>query len=277
MSNHFENLDNRDEFEGGRTARPPLHLKTSPGIGSRIDDDLEEMVPEFMHRGFYRSEEELSPVETGAKLKPLRRKSSKPTSKPIDLFDREPDEDLDNDSVLDTVVVEHSEQESFEPLRKVAVPEPALYPSKPSGPGPLPRPVETKNLSLPLLIGFLLVVGLFLWREQTRPSPAPNEPLAVPRTVTVAEAPKVEANPDLLGESPYPVNEATPLAQPRKVNEAELLPPTVAEERTEESDETIPAPIPEINAGNMADREREAQREAILSRVSDGTGLARPE
>ena len=172
------------------------------------------------------------------------------------------------------------------PLRSSdPVPPPALSSAPPPlrreevSQAPPPRsaaPVEastpssgTKNssrYSVPLVGALLLVVGLFVWREQTRPVYPEQEALTVPRAVTVAD-PQGEADPS---------DRPSPSFRPSQVG---VGPPAPAPTMTPASALDLPDTLGETeglpeSAPGVGDREEtveddfSAQRAAVLERMS---------
>ncbi|MFA7483165.1 MAG: hypothetical protein WC314_21855 [Vulcanimicrobiota bacterium] len=258
-----------------------LYLERTPSAGSQREFD--EVVPEFMHRAFYRStDDEFQAVEPSEVLRSKRRvkfveRSQRP---PID---PEPEVVVEAEVPRTPNPLRSPEpprpQEPLSPLRQSApeaeaVESPALrvLPEPPQTPPPAgswpPTPARKTGLNYPLLICLLALVSLFVWREQTRPEFPSEQPLPLPRAIPVSEQPKPDA-PELSEESPYPeMSPEVAAPNPEEPIETAIEDPadpvdperaaTLAEETAEES--------PSVSA-----REASAQRAAIMERMSDGT------
>ncbi len=228
MDKKYENSD----YPGGsleaalRTDnKPQLRLTREPAGASLPREDLDEVVPEFMQRGFFRSEE-MPAVEAPLKAGKPRPDWESDTSevvvpKPLKQA-RSPLVPLRGSApaqVPDPPKTE-PEPEELAPLRQTRTaptPEPTPPPvasrpvssqpeEKPEPPPSLPPREEPARVSGSLVFALLLLVGVLIWREQTRPPVPTQEPLPVPRTVNVVEEkPPVEPVPTAPTEvSPYP-------------------------------------------------------------------------
>lgn len=238
-----------------------LRLERHPLAPGNSGADLEEMVPAFMHRDFFRSEEEpLGAVGSASRLRPVRKEGDAPSSgeEPSpELTLLRPESASAESSIEDSGYFEPPNTEEFpesprteeiplpptkprmvQPVREVpaASPRPvplekiplkeveplaplrsedipaATIPSfatsataseplrsspppvgespkanhKPS-PEPEPSPAKAEKTmsaySWPLLLAFALVMGVFVWREHSRPPVIVSEPLTVPTSV----------------------------------------------------------------------------------------------
>lgn len=270
-----------------------LYLERTPSSGS--EREIDEVVPEFMHRAFYRStEDEFQAVEPAQLLRSKRKtkfverkreaepapavrdeapepvrgapeplRSPEPPRAPEPLSPlRSSSNDSDDGYSEETVAV---------PLR--TMPQPPQGPPPANGAWPPPAPKST-GINYPIVIALLAVIGLFIWREQTRPPIPPQQSLPIPENVQVTERDKPE-QPAALGEqSPYP--EMSPeVAAPGE----EVLPGTETVETAEaaESETSDPerattlAEDAEDDTTTYPSREASAQRAAIMERMSDGT------
>lgn len=279
MSSNHSNKE-RPEDRG-----PGLYLERTPSSGS--EREIDEVVPEFMHRAFYRStDDEYQAVEPAQLLRSKRRtkfveRTPEPAPAPVEseaaepvagapapLRSPEPPRAQEPLSPLRSPAgesEEYNEDTVAVPLR--TLPQPPQSPPPANGSWPPPAPKST-GINYPIVICLLAVIGLFIWREQTRPPIPAQEPLPVP-TVQVTER-QPEPAAALGEESPYPEmspevaapTEETETVVTAETQEGELVDPeratTLAEEKEEEST-TYPS------------REASAQRAAILERMSDGT------
>lgn len=247
-------------FEAAISGEPSsgLHLVREPSLDGRSDDDLAEMVPAFMHRDFFRTEEDDSdPVpapaaprpptlstpagyveppntedvealepeaaqtsrsgrpslptsviapETGARpsfaetgARPsstgtgARPSSAKPASRvPASQLKVPPVENRPVEPVVPSEIL--GEAPSLAPLRSHEIPEPPEPPRQVSPPprsaAPEPAPPAPNSpvtaYSLPLLAALAMILGVFVWRETTRPVVV-SQPLPIPQTTTIAD------------------------------------------------------------------------------------------
>ncbi len=277
------------------------------------------MVPDFMHRDFFRSEEDaLEPVEPGGRLNALRRTPQELEAGPAGSADfgavmevpRTEDEQplprtrsgkasaptsrVEEKQPLPRMASATPQGEKLAPLRS-SEPLPAALSGSPaplrrdeasSAPSP-PPPVNTEPVqpslspsagkassrySVPLVGALLLVVGLFFWREQTRPVHTEQEALPVPRVVTVTDPsadsasssqPSPAFRPSQVGvgpPAPAPtLTPASPLDLPDTVADADGLP-----EAAPESGEVEEAVGDDFSV----------QRAAVLERMSQSSSDA---
>lgn len=269
----FHTSDKESSSKDLDDGSPRLFLKKAPQGGPTSHDDFDEMVPEFMHRDFYRSREDEFPaidpnfqrrsqeVQKAVPLTPLRGKPQEDV-KPAASAPVEPLAPLRS-----SPKEPESETVSLEAEERAASPAPAEQAT-------FPRPVKTSNLNLPLVACLFFIVGLFLWREQTRPEIKETVELPVPKVVRVSEQTFEAAA--LEGESPYP--DMAPVQAPTKPdslplesedppsspNEVEPAEPQVSQEQPEEltSEEGPTTTYPAADAS--------AQRAAILQRMNEG-------
>lgn len=280
MSSNHSNKDGPEDRGSG------LYLERTPSAGS--ERDIDEVVPEFMHRAFYRStEDEYQTVEPAQLLRSKRRtkfveRKPEASSGPVESEAAEPvsgapaplrspeparpHEPLSPLRSSSSETVEHSEDTVAVPLRTLPQPPQSPPPASASWPSPAPK---SPGINYPIVICLLAVIGLFIWREQTRPPIPAQEPLPIPERVRVTE--REPQPPAALGEeSPYP--EMSPeVAAPAENSE------TVVTAEAQESDPAEPeraatlAEEGEEESTTYPSREASAQRAAILERMSDGT------
>lgn len=272
--------------------RPGLFLERPPSTSPQ-SDEVDEMVPEFMQRGFYRSQEgeleavevepsgimrAVRPTEGSFRATPLRA-SQKPLTPPLDAFEPVRSEPRREEGKVDSeprVAAVESD-----PPQGVQEPVPQAPP-----PTRWPRPVETAGLNLPLLLCLFFVVGLFLWREQTRPVAVEQPEFPIPRRVrdTMKDP---DANLEQVGR-PQPVTtpalvvgpqddvlplDGAPVAS-QSDERGEGLPPEAALDGLEEDPTSL---FPSDDGGqppsavSQEERDTAAQRAAILDRMSAGT------
>lgn len=281
MSSNHSNKE-RPEDRG-----PGLYLERTPSSGS--EREIDEVVPEFMHRAFYRStEDEYQTVEPAQLLRSKRRTKfveRKPESPapgpaepeapepvgdaPAPLRSPEPARPQEPLSPLRShspETEEYNEDTVAVPLRKL--PRPPQSPPPASGSWPPSAPKST-GINYPIVICLLAVIGLFIWREQTRPPIPAQQPLPIPERVQVTE--REPQPPAALGEdSPYP--EMSPqVAAPNEDSETVV---TADGQENEPADPERAAILPEQGeeeSTTYPSREASAQRAAILERMSDGT------
>ncbi len=215
---------------------PGLRLVREPSPDGRPADDLEEMVPAFMHRDFFRTEEDgVDPVPAPATPRtpvtsaappasdymeppnteevegepPAAPRPSVPTAviPPSAPAPRAPISTLKTPPVSNRPVPQPLEppvasaEEPLAPLRSHEIPPPPQPPRQtsrvtapetvPSGqPAPAPTASNSSSAtaySLPLLAALAMVLGVFVWRESTRPVMVTQQPLPVPQTAPSAE------------------------------------------------------------------------------------------
>lgn len=234
------------------------------------------MVPEFMHRDFYRSHEgDFEAVQTKTRAKPVKPQPSTASPKefrgtPLRSAARaeapEPrEETLSGDTVAVPLESLRSRSEADDsppaPEKEVAT--------------AVPRPVETRNLNVPLVLCLLFVVGLFLWREQTRPVVPVEASLPIPKRAPATG--EVAKPTTVLGEdNPYPGMTPVPEAPITEDSAAETAAPIPPVSETEgevatPSEEAAPMQAQEPDHTTYPSPETAAQRAAILERVSDRT------
>jgi hypothetical protein len=284
---------NRSDKEKLEDSSTELHLERAPRTGSQREFD--EVVPEFMHRAFYRStEDEYQAVEAGG-LKPcLTRKTDdleadkvdEPTVKVADpprpappvsapppeplrtsesSVEREPLAPLRRSGSLD------SEPEAPRETMKdtVAVPLRTMPQTPPPPPkdGSPPAGSKQSGINFPVVAALLFVIGLFIWREQTRPPIPAEQPLPVVQTQAVEQE---TTEPPALGEeSPYP--EMSPrVTAPVVTEQPQVEPVETATAEDSERAATLAEEAPE-DTTTYPSREASAQRAAIMERMSDGT------
>lgn len=287
-SGSFEAAINADHKE--RLSEPQaLRLERHPLAPGGSGADLEEMVPAFMHRDFFRSEEEADEAVVSDRLRAPRRPVAPPiyqeppnteegVAPPAPRSPYAPPMSAEPPLAAPTPEAPTAE-EPLSPLRSAEAP-PAPEPRSAPRPAPIPaettypptvvnpgsQPGESKSpYSMPLLVALALVVGIFVWREQTRPTVAAQEPLAVPKTAQVSPtaAPLPEPTPAGVGFRPTFV----------------AVGPPVPKDGTEEQAGAVPTPSASGEPGAVAPGGEEAsmpdgeeaeadERAAILNRVS---------
>lgn len=258
-----------------------LFLERNPDSANQREFD--EIVPEFMHRAFYRSsEDELGAVEPSGRLKALRTsREFRPTetspapppvpSQPLAPLRSQPGSTLTPpDNEFGSGQPEEGDYWSPPPLRQQKGPAAPPPPSPPAA----PRSESASGLNIPLVACLLFIVGLFLWREQTRPEIPVSGPIPIPTTIPVAasqmatpaglQSPQPSASPMAVEPTPGPASEMSELPIPASS-------PVVAEESEERP---IPqgSPVPEDDYSDgqtFPTQDTRAQRAAILERVSD--------
>lgn len=287
----------RDEKKRAiRTERQPgLYLERTPGVPPGADE-VDEMVPEFMQRGFYRSQEgEFDAVETepSGTMRAVRSGEGVFRAAPLRGGSKLPPTERSHENL--EPVRSDLQGPALEPLpprpvlneETVAVrldeePEPSVVPASAPRRSPKatgwPRPVETTGLNLPLLVCLFFVVGLFMWREQTRPVTVEQSELPVPRRVRAVEGVTVpkpsdqteqQAVPESAGLIGSDSEQGLPLDQvPTVVGSTDEGTP---DEQDADSlfpeDKNPDQPLAEA----PQDHESAAQRAAILDRMSAGT------
>lgn len=268
----------RSDKEKDQSTR--LYLERTPSSGSQRE--IDEVVPEFMHRAFYRStEDEYQAVEAGA-LKPRlvsnsgeRKAVPPPQSPPAPLRSRtpEPEPSIESEPPLEPLRSPLPDADFAEGSMKdtIAVPLKTLpQPPQPPPPGQAwpPPPGKEQGINFPLVACLLLVVGLFIWRENTRPDIPPEKPLPVPEQSLVVDK-REEPQPPALGEeSPYPeMTPAVPVEAEVEVDpeSVEIAQPEVADETEEVAEETVERET------TYPSRDASAQRAAIMEQMSDRT------
>lgn len=257
--------------------KPELYLEKVPSAELNARE-FEEMVPEFMHRDFYRSQEgDLDAVEPSGDFRSLSKKRSVPKPKkdnvPLEPLRTDPEPERDQEPSLDETVAV-----PLEPVRAQAPPQPRDEEVTPTR--SKLEPVQSTALNLPLLACLLLVVALFVWREQTRPGTTRTAQLPLPAPAVQPQAqPQPQPDARLQQESPYPAmsdDETEPLVESEPEPEVtveepgSVVPTPISEPVVSEEPATPPVQSP-ARAESLEVRERAAQRAAILERVSDGT------
>lgn len=267
--------------------KPPLRLKREPSQETLPREDFDEMVPEFMHRGFFRSEEGPA-VEPSGHLRTGRPDWESDTMEvpqqkaPASLSNLVPLRAAATPTEPPCTEPEPEEVErELKPLASVRSPEPAAPaeqaiplrtpPPEPAPSAPTPEPVSSQpppppaspttedsnssKVSGALVLLLLTVVAVFVWRERTRTPVVQEPPLPVPSRVVVQEAPPQPA--PTTGapaeESPYPA--MSPVA-------SKPIPVTVVEPSVE-----VPEPDENATAEEVA-----ASRTAILENLAETTG-----
>jgi hypothetical protein len=213
-----------------------------------------------MHRDFYRSQEgEFEAIEPSGRLKAVRGrpKPEAPEGPPPRL--RQAQKPAKSAEPL--TPLRSSSEGDFEPSDRVEL--------EPSDTVVIPRTVKP-NLNIPLVACLLFVVGVFLWREQTRPRLTEQSELPIPKVVTVVE--EEAPNSVLREEGPYPEmspsvtmpNNPATSPEPVETTAAESMDPDAlpADVEPAMSEEEPHAPLPAAEASE--------QRAAILERMNDG-------
>jgi hypothetical protein len=275
-SGSFEAAINADHLS--RLNEPAeLRLERNPLAMEGSGAELEEMVPAFMRRDFFRSEEDaIEPVTPGHRLR--RNVTAKPPADPP-CTESEPEPERS----ARTLRVE-SPGPAEEPLRPLRS-EPAASQPEGTPPAPQPRPepagatypptiVTTRTgspYSIPLLVALALVMGVFVWREQSRPLVAVQQPLSVPQTVpTSAPAPLPEPTPAGVGFRPTYL--AVGPAVPRDLTEAAAYPSASPGADPAEGELAEPEENLATTAAETGSDEAEAEeRAAILERMSQAS------
>lgn len=280
----------RDQHKapGNQERQPGLFLERDPGTPA-VSEELDEIVPDFMHRDFYRSQEGdvdiVEPVEPSGVLRAVRSESggfrASSLRGPARSVEPPPESGPQIDEPLRPLRGSSSTESEPEPVSdETVVVRTASNPS-PSG---LPRPVETGGINLPLLLCLFFVVGLFMWREQTRPvPPTPESNMPVPRRFRVDERPRIAEPERSLSEAqPQPVNTPSGEVGQPEAQEGDGSVAKVAPEPTDPAQgrqDLFPADeqasqaqaLPDTTAHSSQDAGSAAQRAAILERVSAGT------
>lgn len=258
-----------------------LFLEKAPSAENQ--GEFDEIVPEFMHRAFYRStEDEIQTVEPGERLRAVRAlPQSRPLRRQVTLPPLPPMSPPEAPEPLPALqpLRSHSGQVASE---QVTVPSASLEEEETSSRPPealrqptvLPRPVKTSSLNLPLVACLLFVVGLLLWREQTRPAFEVEAALPLPPAVTVSE--ESSTAPALDKEAPYP---GMTDSQGQEVAPAEG-PEQPLEEPVEQNDAVLSeaeqgaAALAPAEAGegepSLFPAQGASDRAAILNRVDEG-------
>lgn len=256
--------------------KPQLYLDRTPSAAKRYsEEEFDEMIPEFMHRDFYRSSEgEFEAVQAAGRLKSSRLKSrSREDLEPIrDTSPRprstqQPLAPLRQNSSEDSTYDEGFTEDESEARGA----EPALRSPRsdrggePTGWPPPPQSSSSNSVNIALAVCLMLIVGVFLWREQTRPQISQQSNLPLPEKVEV-----VKVEPDKAGleaTSPYP--EMTPAVAPPMGEVPVEPPPLETEAVAEEGVESRSAP--DTTTYPETTDEAASQRAAILERMSEGT------
>lgn len=255
--------------------KPRLYLERTPSAAKPYaEEEFDEMIPEFMHRDFYRSTEgDVEAVQVAGRLRSSRSRLKSPAPEPIEPLrapERRPPRRSDPLTPLrGRNSAEHSGQADLDDT--IGVDDRTMGVGPISGrryPAP-PEPVRKSSINFPLVVCLLLLVGLFLWREQTRPRMAEQQDLPLPREVKVVK--EIPKSTDLEATSPYPGMEPQESAEKPAVNSEDAAleqefatnPPARPEREPAESTETSTNP--------QSTEEAAAQRAAILERVSEGT------
>ena len=256
--------------------KPQLYLERTPSAAKRYsEEEFDEMIPEFMHRDFYRSSEgEFEAVQAAGRLKSSRLKSrSREDLEPIrdaaprpksaqqpltPLRQNSPEEVGYDEEFLEEEPETRSEGASLRSPRSDRAGEPTGWP-------PPPRSSSSNSVNIALAVCLMLIVGVFLWREQTRPQVPTSSNLPLPDKVEV-----VRVEPDKAGleaTSPYP--EMTPAVAPATEENPVEPPPVETEALAEEGVDSPPSP--DTTTYPETTDEAASQRAAILERMSEGT------
>jgi hypothetical protein len=302
-SGSFEAAINGDHQERLRETSG-LRLERHPLAPGNSGADLEEMVPAFMHRDFFRSEEDaVEGVTPSSRLRTARKEAPAPQSymEPPNTEEASPRPAPVRPSVplatepspyAPPAQAEEPKAEQPKPSAQTEQPLPPLRASvAPAGPAPdlrsrpasetpasatypptvvaaQPEHASSRSpYSIPMLVALALVMGIFVWREQTRPLVAVQEPLSVPKTVQSPAAPVPVAEPTAVGTAFRPTYLAVgpPIPQNRQAA------PTPAS--SEQQDASL-FPGQEGQQGQEAattealSEEEVADRAAILERMS---------
>lgn len=184
----------------GDEEKPQLFLEKTPSPDS--EREFDEIVPDFMHRDFYRSQEELEvvPPEGAMKLKRTKIPFAVPAPPatpatpvtPVDPPAPEPLRTPPTPPPPPPLEPLRSSEDTVTPVPSKSSDEP---PSQGDASGGTPSdataaPKKSGSpawFNFPLLLCFLIVVGIFWWREQTRPPVSESDTLPVPRVVQVQE------------------------------------------------------------------------------------------
>ena len=300
-SGSFEAAINADQKD--RLGEPQgLRLERHPLAPGNSGADLEEMVPAFMHRDFFRSEEDaIEPIAPSSRLRAARKPSPvegyrEPPNTEEGVAPPAPRSPYAPPREESAAPAQKPTEEPLSPLRSGDAPPapelrtpPASQPGKASSDGyTSPPAMESGNAtypptviepgsqpgarkspySMPLLVALALVMGVFVWREQTRPTVVAQEPLAVPKTVqaTPSASPMPEPTPAGVGFRPTYVAVGPPIPQ-------------------DGAPQASPSPAPSGDPGSLmpgqegdeasapAGDEPEAdERAAILERMSHSSG-----
>ena len=310
-----------------------LRLVREPSLDGRPDDDFEEMVPAFMHRDFFRTEEDTSdPVPV---VPPTRAVSASPASPPSPSGYVEPPNTEEAEDVpapappqrpsIPTAVIpprpvaaqptaqpivprsasaspappaaNSAPDEPLSPLRSNDVPPAPEAPRTASRPAPVasaprvappqksePTPSSQTSatiasaFSLPLLAALAMVLGVFVWRESTRPVVVGQQPLPVPQVATVVEQPAVNPTTAVSGASLTPLAIGPP-APPARANPN----PTpvagenvVSDDSSTEAGSLFPGQEAEEKSGAEESEEDADDRAAIMQQMSNSAPPSAP-
>lgn len=291
-SGSFEAAINADQRE--RLSEPQaLRLERHPLAPGNSGVDLEEMVPAFMHRDFFRSEEDAVEPVVANRLRAPRKPSTESYVEPPNT-EESVQAPTPRSPYAPPVASEPPSpeaprpEEPLPPLRSSEVPpaperrgaagpgvspaEATTYPPTVMDPGSQPG-AQKSPYSMPLLAALALVLGVFVWREQTRPTVAAQEPLAVPKTAQVipSATPAPEPTPAGVGFRPTYVAVGPPvpndgLEEPAGASPTPGAPADPAALMPEGDEASAPGPNGE---------EPEAdERAAILERMSQSSGAS---
>lgn len=318
-SGSFEAAINADHEERLRESTG-LRLERHPLAPGNSAADLEEMVPAFMHRDFFRAEEEaasdrrepptprlrsvrqsdstearvyLEPPNTEEPLLPVERPSREqravtaPPPAAAPRLSSPPPSAAPASRAVPPRQSGRLEEEPLAPLRSGEVPPTPSGSASPPSPSPDPaeRPSAASSenssslvtppggfgspYSVPILVALVLVLGVFLWREQTRPELVVQEPLPVPRSVTTP-TPGPPAPPE---PTPAPPGfRPTYLAVGPAVPTDQLSP--APGEEVEGEDGVFPGESDGVASGMGEDEAEAAERTAILERMSQASEAA---
>lgn len=303
-SGSFEAAINADQND--RLSEPQgLRLERHPLAPGNSGADLEEMVPAFMHRDFFRSEEDaIEPIAPNSRLRAPRKPAAvetyqePPNTEESDVPPPSPRSPYAPPRAGAPDVVPPRQPHgaasvSVPPLKTVeeplsrlrsgdTAPAPELRtPPKPEQPvaetypptvvEPGSQPGASKSpYSMPLLVAIALVMGVFVWREQTRPTVVAQEPLAVPKTVqaTPSASPMPEPTPAGVGFRPTYVAVGPP------VPEGEAQPAGASPSPAPSGDpgSLMPGQEGEEASAPAGDDGEADERAAILERMSHASG-----
>jgi hypothetical protein len=269
-----QNRYDKDKADDSATG---LYLERTPDTGSQRE--IDEVVPEFMHRAFYRStEDEYQTVDSDLTSR-LSRKSEerakmvesspppatpppKPLRSPEPSVEREPLEPLRQLDSADSDPEVSREDTVAVPLRTKTQP-----PQSPPPTQPATSAARQPGVNFSIIAALLFVVGLFIWREQTRPNIPPEQPLPIPQNSQVVQQENPE--PPALGEeSPYPEMSPRVAAPAEREQPVEAL----AEDTPEDLERAATLAEEEpVDTTTYPSREASAQRAAIMQNMSDRT------
>ena len=310
---HYQNSDYPSgSFEAAITAdqndwlsEPQgLRLERHPLAPGNSGADLEEMVPAFMHRDFFRSEEDaIEPIAPNSRLRTPRKPAA------VESYQEPPNTEESGvpptprspyapprDGAPAVVTPRQADGAASVPvpplktveeplsrlrtgdtppapeLRTLAKPErPVAETYPPTVVEPGSHPAASKSpYSMPLLVAIALVMGVFVWREQTRPTVVAQEPLAVPKAVqaTPSASPMPEPTPAGVGFRPTYVAVGPPVPE----NEVSPVGTSPSPAPSGEPGSLMPGQVGEAASGPAGDDGNADERAAILERMSHASG-----